>query len=106
MRSLVTILVATIWLAGGQTMASEGPVMERVKTGILPSGDFYSIYEVVCQDDTSASIARLERGRRWCATLNGELNCVDEAVHATDMACAGNGLAWSGQLVERKESSL
>ena len=105
MRYLLTPLGATIWLFGAQVLASEVPAMERVKTGILPAGGFYSIYEVGCHDQTSASIARLERGRRWCSTYNGELSCVDQARHAMEMACADHDLAAIDEIVDPIESN-
>jgi hypothetical protein len=82
-----------ICLAGAQAYGSDPARMEKIKTGILPSGELYSIYEVVCHDQTPANVASLNRGRRWCTSRQGELTCYSGSTRATEVACMDTSVA-------------
>jgi hypothetical protein len=86
-------LILAFWLGMAPAYAADGITLDRVKTGILPSGGFYSLYEGACADRNVVSVASLDRMRRWCINASGELACVREPQEAVQMACARNGLA-------------
>lgn len=67
--------------------------LNKVKTAILPTGGFYSIYEGTCHDSEGIAIASMERMRRWCFNAGGELSCMPKAQEAAQMACARSDLA-------------
>ena len=96
MRTLLTPLFFFSCLVGAQALAST-PTMERVKSGILPTGAVYNIYEVSCKDQTSAELARTQRGRRGCTSYAGELQCFKRAEQAADVACLSADLAATGR---------
>jgi len=93
MRSLIASLGLLSCFFAASTHASEATIMDNVKTGILPNGGFYRIYEVACQDQATASVASMQRGRRWCTTYEGELTCVSRASDAAHIACAREEVA-------------
>ena len=74
------------------------PLQDKVKTGILPSGGFYSLYEGTCQDRNVVSVASLDGMRRWCINASGDLACVRDSREAVEMACARSGMAASRDL--------
>ena len=84
--------IAALTLVSTLSMASEPPSMDKVKTGILPSGHLYSLYHVSCQDEHTAAIARMDRGRRWCLQVQGDLSCYGGAEQASKMACSERAL--------------
>lgn len=92
MRALLTPLFLVSCLVGTHSHGSSA-VMEKVKTGILPSGDTYSIYKVACKDQTSADVARTQRGHRWCASNGSELSCFRHPEQAADTACMNMDIA-------------
>jgi hypothetical protein len=72
----------------GTTAVAENTVSPHVlKTGILPAGGFYRIYQVHCSDDTVANIASLRGKTDWCVNDGGELTCFDESQRAAEKAC-------------------
>jgi len=73
--------------------AAQPPELEKLKTGILPSGGFYSIYAVACGDKAPSTIASSHRRTRWCASYDGQLNCFRSAKEASSLACSGNTVA-------------
>ena len=92
MRTMLLPLFFFSYLVGAQALASSS-TMERVKSGILPTGAVYNIYQVTCKDQTSAELARTQRGRRWCTSYGGELQCFKRPEHAADVACLSADLA-------------
>jgi hypothetical protein len=74
-------------------VAAESIALDKVKTGILPSGGFYTLYEGTCPDKNVVSVASMERMRRWCINASGELACVRGSQEAVERACARTGLA-------------
>lgn len=79
--------VLVLAFAGGPAMASSSLEIERVKTGILPEGGFYSVYEVACSADETSRIARLRDTGRWCVNAAGELDCFRRSAEASQAAC-------------------
>lgn len=77
----------TALLAASSAHADESGSMEKIKTGLLPSGGFYSVYIVQCGDRSTASIASLERGRRWCMSRGAELDCFRQSAEAVAQSC-------------------
>lgn len=88
-RSLITALC----LVASSAYAANDVALDKVKTGILPSGGFYSLYEATCPDQHVVSVASLDRMRRWCINASGELDCVRDSQQAVQMACGRSGLA-------------
>ena len=88
MRVLITFLLLTAGLAVAPTQAAGTISLEKTKTGILPSGDFYGLYQVNCHHQSSASIVSLDRRGRWCLNYEGELSCFRRSQEAAHMACA------------------
>jgi hypothetical protein len=97
MRVLITSLLLTAGLAVAPTQAAGTISLEKTKTGILPSGGFYGLYQVTCHDQSSASVVSLERRGRWCLNYEGELSCFRRSQEASHMACASADVAVSEQ---------
>lgn len=95
MRILMTSIFLTASLAAAPLYAAGDISMQKTKTGILPSGGFYGIYQVECHDQSSASIVSLDRRGRWCVNYQGELNCFRRSQEASHMACANVDVAAS-----------
>lgn len=92
--TVVTVgLLVTLGLMGSLAHGSESLAREKVKTGILPSGGFYQIYQVACSDQKSTSLASLDGGRRWCTSDDGNLSCFSRVQEAHDRACSTLKLA-------------
>lgn len=87
--------IVALCLGVAPVYGSENIALDKVKTGILPSGGFYSLYEGTCSDRNVISVASLDRMRRWCINASGELACVRESQEAVQMACSRSGLASS-----------
>jgi hypothetical protein len=85
--ALTMALLLTMGLIGSLAHGSDTSSRKNVKTGILPSGGFYRIYEVACNDDSSASVASIDGNRRWCILHEEELSCFSRAREASNMAC-------------------
>ena len=82
------IAVLSISLVSSLALANDSAQLERkIKTGILPTGGFYSLYEVSCADDSTATIASMEGRTRWCTLSGGELSCFRMAEQASYSAC-------------------
>ncbi|MFT4613652.1 MAG: hypothetical protein ACI9NT_000793 [Bacteroidia bacterium] len=95
MRKSMT--VSALWLMcllSGLANGSEPQKLEKIKTGILPTGGFYSIYKVACADNSVATIGALSRrGGPWCAGDAGGLQCFRRSVDASQRACSAGSLA-------------
>lgn len=88
--------LSLIVFVSGQAWASEPQLLGKVKTGILPAGGFYSLYEVVCADTSVVTIGGLSRrGGPWCVGEAGELQCFRRSVDATQLACSAGTVAES-----------
>lgn len=88
MRVLMTSIFLTAGLAMAPVQAAGDMSLQKTKTGILPSGGFYGIYQVDCHGQRSASIVSLDRRGRWCTNYEGELSCFRRSQEASHMACA------------------
>ena len=88
--SLVRAAFVALMLAASSAWASEAVNLEKVKTGILPTGGFYSIYEVTCMREGRATIGAMSRrGGPWCVEESGELVCFRRSEDASARACTG-----------------
>ena len=76
---------------------ANGVDREKVKTGILPDGGFYSLYEYRCVDGATVVLASMERRTRWCTSLGDELRCTGSARQAHEIACSLAELADSAE---------
>jgi hypothetical protein len=96
MRSiyLSTALAALFFAAN--TFAENVVVQDKIKTGILPSGGLYSIYEVNCADSSNAHIATLDRRRNWCMVDGANIDCFRTPQLAAERACAAQNLELAG----------
>ena len=88
--SLVRTACLSLLLVASSALAAEPVSMEKVKTGILPDGGFYSIYEVTCMSEGRATVGALSRrAGPWCVEESGELVCFRRSEAATARACTG-----------------
>jgi hypothetical protein len=92
MRILIGLLAGSLAITSMVSHASDSLQLDKVKTGILPSGGFYSIYSVTCEDQSTSHIARKQRDR-WCTGSDSQLECFRKASEASQMACAGMKVA-------------
>jgi len=76
----------------GVVQASGSISMEKIKTGILPSGEFYSIYEAACLDQPNAHVASMDRRTRWCVQEGEQLHCFRRPSEAVRAACLSEAL--------------
>lgn len=88
MRFLPMAALSTVLLLPCAAMAGDNLSRERVKTGILPNGGFYSLYAVTCSDERTVEVATMDRRQRWCAQSGGELACFRTVEEASHKACA------------------
>lgn len=88
-------LAVSIGTTASLAQAEGRIVLEKTKTAILPSGGFYSLYSGTCHDQSEAAVASLDRGRRWCYSVDGDLSCVDRRQEAIQLACARASVASS-----------
>lgn len=95
MRSILTSLIVMFFLAAAVAQASVIMPLEKVKTGILPSGGLYRIYKVTCHDESSASVVSTQKRGRWCVEYDGQLSCFREAQEASKVACISADVAAS-----------
>ena len=93
MRTVIGLLVASLVFLGAFAHASSAYDMDKVKTGILPSGGFYSLYEVDCPDQFTAAVASLRGKRRWCTSTDGEMSCFSRKQDASLKACGARAMA-------------
>jgi hypothetical protein len=87
MRTLFAVTMFTSVLAASAAHAEQSRSLEKVKSGLLPSGGFYSVYAAECGDGSPASLASLERGSRWCTSRGEELDCFRQSADALAQAC-------------------
>ena len=87
MRSLNTAIMALILVLCSPVHATPAADVTKVKTGILPSGELYSLYDVQCKDQFRASVASLQRGRQWCTHQQDQLTCFRRMEQASTLAC-------------------
>ncbi|MDX1736454.1 MAG: hypothetical protein R3228_18900, partial [Halioglobus sp.] len=69
--------------------------------GILPSGDFYRIYQAQCSGQPAVDVASLDGGQRWCIGDDGALTCFRRAREASSAACAAERVAASDDDLDR-----
>ncbi len=93
MRLNTGILVVSLLFASFATQAVEPPQLEKLKTGILPSGGFYTVYAVACDDESTSHIVSSNRKTRWCTQSGEQLNCHRRLQAASLMACPGIDVA-------------
>ena len=93
-RVFISYLVISMALFGACAHASSDHFdTTKVKTGILPAGGFYSVYQVECREDVTAAIASLNGKRRWCSLHDGAMNCFSSRQRASLSACMPRGVA-------------
>ncbi len=100
MRFFVCLTFALLPTLSLVVFADEGSMQDRlpyekVKTGILPTGGLYSLYEVSCGNSTT-TIASMERRTRWCTQAGEGLSCYRTADQASEKACSMTSIAASG----------
>jgi len=100
MRPTIGICLAWMALFGAGAHASDPSSLEKLKTGILPSGGFYSMYAVDCPDQSTGAVASLDDRRRWCTFNSGELNCFSRKQEASYSACMSGAVATSDDNLE------
>lgn len=88
MRSLHSAVMTLLLFLCTQAHVTQAADVTKVKTGILPSGEFYRLYEVQCADQSQASVASLNRGRKWCTNQQDQLSCFRRMEQASNLACA------------------
>lgn len=93
MRFLPTLAVSASLLLSTAAFAEDSLPRERIKTGILPNGGFYTMYAVTCSDDRVVEVASTDRRQRWCAQSGSDLACFRNADAASDKACSASNLA-------------
>ncbi len=86
-RCLAVVSISVSLLSSLAMAGDLGAREKKIKTGILPTGEFYSLYEVSCPDDSTATIASMEGRTRWCTLSGGELSCFRMAEQASYSAC-------------------
>jgi len=100
MRNVIATLICAACLVAVSSQASEATSLKKSKTGILPAGGFYSLYEASCDDQRTVSLASLERRGRWCSEYQGELNCFRQSKQALQAACVSRELAKTEEEVD------
>ena len=92
-----TMIGSALWLLcifSGMASAVEPQTLEKIKTGILPTGGFYSIYQVACADNSVANVAaRSRRGGPWCSGEGTQLQCFKRSSDAVQLACSAGAIA-------------
>ena len=92
MRSLYSLLFAALFIMVSPAYGSEQLTVEKVKTGILPTGELYGLYEVQCADQSQGSIVSLRGRGQWCTNQNDELQCFRKIDQASQLACSAQQL--------------
>ena len=101
MRVFMSHLVISMALFGAGAHASSDHFdTTKVKTGILPAGGFYSVYQVECREDVTAAIANVNGKRRWCSLHDGAMNCFSSRQRASLSACMPRGVAVADDRLE------
>ena len=93
MRVISGICAALFILVGMPGHASDRVDLVKVKTGILPNGGFYSLYEAECPIQGTAAVASLNGKRRWCSLQDGAMSCSSSQQKAALNACKSSTLA-------------
>ncbi|MCX2980499.1 hypothetical protein EYC98_06375 [Halieaceae bacterium IMCC14734] len=89
--------VTTALLAFSAIAFSAEPVaIDKVKTGLLSATETYSIYSVSCSDESTAAIAAMNRGTRWCVAEASQLDCFSDRENAAVKACSSTLMASNG----------
>jgi hypothetical protein len=83
----LTILTSLFLMQSGGAFAESPLDMAALKSGILPTGHFYTLYEVECKEAAAANIVAMQRKTRWCMLEEGELNCFGQRQLASKAAC-------------------
>ncbi|MEZ5503418.1 MAG: hypothetical protein R3E50_12495 [Halioglobus sp.] len=91
--ALVALLFASLSLASAAGTPATALDLQKVKKGILPSGGFYTVYQVTCVDQSTTGVISTDRQRRWCTGYGGQLSCYRRAQDAAQMACTGVSVA-------------
>lgn len=93
MRIVTGCLVALVMLSSTIGHASDSVDLAKTKTGILPNGGFYSLYEADCRDQQNAEVVSLKGKRRWCTLQDGTMSCFSSQQDAALNACSSSALA-------------
>ena len=93
--TFVVLSTLSLMVFGDEDPMQDRLPYEKVKTGILPSGGLYSLYEVSCGNSTT-TIASMERRTRWCTQAGDGLSCYRTADQASEKACSFTNIAASG----------
>lgn len=93
MRLGTVVVLVSLFFASIAAQAGQSPQLEKLKTGILPAGGFYTIYAVACGDNATSNIVSSHRRTRWCTNYDGQLNCFRSAKEASSLACSGDSVA-------------
>ena len=87
MRSTKAFFLLLAVTTSTTTMAS-GASLDRVKSGILPTGGYYHLYEARCADQQLVTVASTDRSTRWCAERGGDVSCFRRSQDAVVAACS------------------
>jgi hypothetical protein len=98
MRSLPSLLFAALFTMISPAFGSDQVTVEKVKTGILPTGELYGLYEVQCANQSQGSIVSLRGRSQWCTHQNDELQCFRKMEQASQLACADQRLLANNDL--------
>ena len=85
--------VVCLELMGVSAQASEPFGTEKIKTGILPAGGFYSLFKVDCGNEVTGSIASLKGRTSWCTSHVGQMSCFTSKQEASIRACMTSAVA-------------
>ena len=97
MRSIRSLLLAALFIIT-PAYGSEPVTVEKVKTGILPTGELYGLYEVQCANQSQGSIVSLRGRSQWCTNQNDELQCFRKMKQASHLACTHQRLLANNDL--------
>jgi hypothetical protein len=100
---MLRFLLTTFFLATGfinmNAIAANKLDLQIIKTGILPAGGFYRIYEVACHEQAVANVVSLRKTSDWCVNDSGTLTCFSDSQQASHTACAAEGTVASAERV-------
>jgi hypothetical protein len=102
MRPGMLVVLGILSFASVAAQAEKAPQLEKLKTGILPEGGFYTIYAVECGDNLTSSVASSQRRTRWCTSDDGQLECFRSAQEASRRACYGGSIADAGPISQAR----
>ncbi len=98
MRSIHPLLIAALFIIVSPAYGSEHVTVEKVKTGILPTGELYGLYQVQCANQSQGSIVSLRGRSQWCTNQNDELQCFRKMQQASHLACTNQRLLANNDL--------